>query len=203
MKCLNCGGPHRADECKAPKVDRSKRPCFKCGKPGHISAECRGQPAVGIHNVEVQGDQKYVHFGVMAIETVDAPKKGKFRGQLPSAPRAATMGDFLSKDVFSQLRASEEAEDAVGATWEEILDSLDAGVIPESVEPSESTPMRCGPELRRAKKKTMRLRSTPPTTTTVTEVLRAAVSTARGTAFHELPLLRLPLLTRVTTRPTT
>jgi hypothetical protein len=60
----------------------------------------------------------------MAFEEV---KNGKVRGPVPVAPRVATLGDFLSNDVFSQLRASEETEKDKGETWEEILDGLDAG----------------------------------------------------------------------------
>nr|2BL6_A Chain A, NUCLEOCAPSID PROTEIN P11 [Equine infectious anemia virus] len=34
--CYNCGKPgHLSSQCRAPKV------CFKCKQPGHFSKQCR------------------------------------------------------------------------------------------------------------------------------------------------------------------
>ena len=39
-KCTNCGGEHPAHECKKTIVDRDQRPCWTCGKVGHLGANC-------------------------------------------------------------------------------------------------------------------------------------------------------------------
>ena len=46
-RCVNCGSrEHLTRECPKPEVAKDKRPCWKCGKPGHIGAQCRssGEP---------------------------------------------------------------------------------------------------------------------------------------------------------------
>ena len=41
--CVNCGSKeHLSSNCPKPQVPREQRPCWKCGKPGHTGAQCRG-----------------------------------------------------------------------------------------------------------------------------------------------------------------
>ena len=53
-KCPNClKDGHTAAECKAARVESSKRLCFECGQPGHQARRCpklagRGVPAKSI-----------------------------------------------------------------------------------------------------------------------------------------------------------
>ena len=43
-KCINCGEAHDTRECPKPQLSREQRPCWKCGKPGHIGAQCPNGP---------------------------------------------------------------------------------------------------------------------------------------------------------------
>ena len=43
-KCINCGGAHETRECPKPQVSREDRPCWRCGKTGHIGANCPNKP---------------------------------------------------------------------------------------------------------------------------------------------------------------
>ena len=45
-RCLNCGDVgHHISDCPKPEVPKNERPCFKCGKPGHVSAQCKSTPS--------------------------------------------------------------------------------------------------------------------------------------------------------------
>ena len=39
-RCINCGGNHRSGDCPKGPVEKSQRPCWKCGKTGHIGRDC-------------------------------------------------------------------------------------------------------------------------------------------------------------------
>ncbi len=65
LRCINCGGKdHLARDCNKPQVPPSKRPCFKCGKPGRIGANCRDGGA-SIKAVE-EADEPASFGGTMA-----------------------------------------------------------------------------------------------------------------------------------------
>ena len=41
LRCINCGGKdHSWRACPMPEVPRDQRPCLRCLKPGHLSADC-------------------------------------------------------------------------------------------------------------------------------------------------------------------
>ena len=42
QRCLNCGQTGLTGaNCPKPKVTIKDRPCFKCGKRGHVSSQCK------------------------------------------------------------------------------------------------------------------------------------------------------------------
>ena len=39
-RCLNCGQPdHTVGDCPKPEVPKDERPCFECGKQGHLACD--------------------------------------------------------------------------------------------------------------------------------------------------------------------
>ena len=44
-KCINCGGAHETRDCPKPQVSKEDRPCWRCGKTGHIGANCPNKPS--------------------------------------------------------------------------------------------------------------------------------------------------------------
>ena len=40
-RCVNCGSAeHQSRDCNKAHVPREKRPCWRCGLPGHLGAQC-------------------------------------------------------------------------------------------------------------------------------------------------------------------
>ena len=42
LSCINCGkkGDHATKDCPEKQRDKGRRPCFNCGKEGHLAKDC-------------------------------------------------------------------------------------------------------------------------------------------------------------------
>jgi len=73
FKCVNCGSDaHPSRDCPKPRIeDKSKRPCWKCGKLGHLGKDCRGggQAAKLVDNADELPD----FFGSVDFEDCRGP----------------------------------------------------------------------------------------------------------------------------------
>ncbi len=90
---MNCGSTeHLTQACSRPELPREKRPCWKCGKPGHIGRDCRSTTGARLVDEEEPSDARH-YFGVVNYADEDGyitvGKKGR-----PVLSRV-TLGDFL------------------------------------------------------------------------------------------------------------
>ena len=76
-RCANCGRTgHDKDACRQKKLDRSKRPCFECGEPGHMAFNCP-KKAANAHNVEREDqDEEDVMMAMMREAEAEEPWQG-------------------------------------------------------------------------------------------------------------------------------
>ena len=84
-RCINCGSTqHLTVACNKPEVPREKRPCWKCGKPGHIGADCRSaggqRPAKLVEDEDSGGD----FFGCVSFQKVKMGRPGICRKPMPA-----------------------------------------------------------------------------------------------------------------------
>ncbi len=91
---MNCGSTeHLTQACTKPELPRERRPCWKCGKPGHIGRDCRSTAAAAKLVDENQSEEVRHYFGV--VDFVDEEgyttvgKKGR------PVPSQTTFGDYL------------------------------------------------------------------------------------------------------------
>ena len=94
-RCINCGGNHRSSECTKPKLDKSQRPCWTCGKAGCIAATCKAKKS--LNNLgnderpnEEEGDEEVLMVGWHTIQ----PR----RKNLTQCTLGDYIGEALKKD---------------------------------------------------------------------------------------------------------
>ncbi len=86
-KCINCGGPHRSSACTKPRVEKNKRPCWTCGKPGCVAATCKSKKQLSpLEHEEQEGDEEM--FCMTEWPTVTKTRRGP-------AQASNTVGDYI------------------------------------------------------------------------------------------------------------
>ena len=86
---MNCGSKdHLSRDCTHPQVDKDKRPCFKCGKPGHVSSQCKEDGAAKL----VEEPETHM-FGCVICEPEGSFSEVKRRGK--PVPSQITLKDFM------------------------------------------------------------------------------------------------------------
>ena len=131
-KCFNCGGDHFVTDCPKPKVDMKDRPCFKCGKTGHISRDCRSK---AINTVESRAPRNDVVFCIQNAENVEPTARGKL---LPTAahvcppyypvPSVPRIGDAIAparprqRERKKMARVAAASKSAVGTKGCKLFD---------------------------------------------------------------------------------
>ena len=69
--CVNCGGKHTLAQCPKPVVPMSERPCWRCGKPGHVAWSCPEKPK-STNSVEEAQDVQTMMMASPSLETTTA-----------------------------------------------------------------------------------------------------------------------------------
>jgi len=86
-KCINCGGPHRSSACTKPRVEKHKRPCWTCGKPGCTAATCKSKKQLSnLEHEDNEGDEETFCLGEW--KTVASTRHGPMQS-------SNTMGDYI------------------------------------------------------------------------------------------------------------
>ena len=91
MSCINCGAKdHSTSACTKDRVDKTKRPCFECGKTRHIARECpekkKLKGMIAAATAATLGSSRRAAF--MGVITVDEDVRRP-------TPHRRTMGDFI------------------------------------------------------------------------------------------------------------
>ena len=110
-KCINCRSTaHLTRDCPKPEVSREDRPCWKCGKPGHVGALCpnSGQPPRAAGMVEQAPEQPLTFFMVGHAEEGPLSENyapAKHTAKVPShpVPHEVTLMDFLTPNQYAEL----------------------------------------------------------------------------------------------------
>ncbi len=109
-KCPNCGKTH-AGRCTAAPVSPADRPCWTCGKKGHVSRNCPDKKREGsaIEAIEDRrGDEVQACFNVTDEEdfkTAASRRRATTTGRpMPTTP---TLGDFIDKNKFAALSTAD------------------------------------------------------------------------------------------------
>ena len=106
-RCPNCNGTHPERKCPKPAVAVSDRRCWVCNKKGHVGRDCPDKTK-GVKAIEdVKGANVLNWIGSVDDEGFQQPRRTVRR----PTPRPATLGDFLSENVFSALNVLEEIGD--------------------------------------------------------------------------------------------
>nr|QFE31730.1 gag polyprotein [Equine infectious anemia virus] len=103
--CYNCGKPgHLSSQCRAPKV------CFKCKEPGHFSKQCRNAPKNGKTGAQ----------GKPQKQTFPVQQKGSLKANQSKEEQSQRLYPDLSqmKQEY-KLKKQEETEDLnLDSLWE-------------------------------------------------------------------------------------
>nr|QBC73617.1 gag polyprotein [Equine infectious anemia virus] len=104
--CYNCGKPgHLSSQCRAPKV------CFKCKEPGHFSKQCRNAPKNGKQGA--QGKPRKQTFPVQrANQSEDNGQKEEVRRLYPDLSQ-------MRREYQTEEKVQENQEDLnLSSLWE-------------------------------------------------------------------------------------
>ncbi len=118
-KCPNCGKTH-AGRCTAAPVSPDERPCWTCGKKGHVSRNCPDKKREG-SAVKAVDDRRSDHvqacFSVTDegdFKTVASRRRAAPTGRpMPTTP---TLGDYLDKNKFAVLSTADPSGSGLAET---------------------------------------------------------------------------------------
>ncbi len=101
-RCVNCGKTHPGRCTQAP-VDPSKRPCWGCGEAGHVKSRCPKLSTGG--SVKAVGEPGEV-MAFFAVDNEGFQEVSRRKAGRPM-PTQVKLGNYLSKNMFSDLERSE------------------------------------------------------------------------------------------------
>ena len=110
IKCANCHGEHRTQECTKPKVEIGDRKCFGCGEKGHAARNCPkkgngGGNSDGRAPIKAVNDGDDPFFG--AVTDGYTRIRGEQIRPMPEVVRNVKFGDFINTNRFGTLQSEE------------------------------------------------------------------------------------------------
>ena len=104
-RCVNCGPKERTSmKCPEPKVAFEKRPCYKCGKPGHLARICRANASDTTRRANMVEEEEPEDFGGMCgavmeqSDDANSPPKPDPTWRRPKRivkPSNVTLADYI------------------------------------------------------------------------------------------------------------
>ena len=101
-KCINCGGDHQTALCRAAKREKTDRPCWTCGKTGHVSAQC---PEKKSGTNLLQDDDK--DLDCFIVSEGDEYQEIKSRPR----PQGVRLADFITTPTHNRWKALESPDE--------------------------------------------------------------------------------------------
>ena len=159
LSCINCGkkGDHRTQDCPLGQQDKSKRPCFNCGRPGCIAKTCPHKKRPGIKmltdapRAEAQSPPAVAP---VAMLTAARPKASVFAiGIAPDkCNRTANLGGFMKQKSNQKQRKNNRFQPLALEDWESILESVESDAVklasvPSTVKLTVADPIEQFPQL--------------------------------------------------------
>ena len=94
---MNCGSAeHQSRDCTKAQVPREQRPCWRCGLPGHIGAQCKaGKPT------HLCDDNEPDH--TFCVTEADGEGYTRVGGPQHRGPRPATLADFMPTNAVTKV----------------------------------------------------------------------------------------------------
>ena len=94
---------HLTKDCTAAEVPREKRPCWKCGKPGHIGAQCTSAAAKLVDHAQAPGFTFSPHCG-------DEDEEGSKLAKRTVRPQRVpvTIANFMDVSSFKDVERQKE-----------------------------------------------------------------------------------------------
>ena len=117
-RCINCGGNHRSSDCTKGRTEKKDRPCWNCGKPGHLSSQCPEKKSLKTFEEEAVNISLSCLVNSEGYELRKAPhvengKWHKVEGKFKPKAAENTVGDYIAQafsNKYEALRVEENIE---------------------------------------------------------------------------------------------
>ncbi len=132
-QCPNCNGTHAERKCPKAAIPVADRTCWTCGKKNHTSRDCpdKGKALRAIVDDKSATTMNWI--GIVDHEGFRQPHPRRTVHR--PTPRQTTLGDFLSKNMFSDISTLEDVEGSAYDEEARVAPSMPDAPIPSEVAP--------------------------------------------------------------------